>query len=96
MIEYMPPLVIDVHVHEVGGRRVRVWFPFVLLWPFLAIVFGFALLVTALVDLALLGAGARYHHYTQLLLGVLRLLGESRGTRVNALSDNSLIHVTIY
>lgn len=96
MIAYLPPLVVDVRVRRDEGRNFRIWFPFVLLWPPLAIIFGFALLVTALVDLALLASDARYHHYTLLLLGTLGLLSEIRGTHVNALSRDSRVYVDIY
>lgn len=96
MIAYLPPLVIDVRVRKEGVRTIRIWFPFVVLWPLLAIIFGFALLVTALVDLALLISGARYHHYTLLLLAALRVLGETRGTHINTTDDDNHIHVNIY
>ncbi|MRR11043.1 hypothetical protein EG835_00805 [bacterium] len=96
MNAYLPPLVIDVHVRREGSRDVRVWFPFVLLWPLLAIIVGFALLVAALVDLALLLSGARYHRYSLLVLGTLGLLAACRGTHVNARSTDSRVHVDIY
>lgn len=96
MTAYLPPLVIDVRVRETGARGFRIWFPFILLWPLLFIIVGFTLLVTALVDLALLASGARYHHYTLLVLGTIRLLAEIRGTHVNAVSDDSRVKVDIY
>jgi len=96
MNAYLPPLVIDVRVSETGARNFRIWLPFFLLWPILLIVVGFALLVTALVDLALFISGARYHHYTLLVLGSLRVLASVRGTHVNALSDDSHVKVDIY
>mgnify|MGYP001025462298 CR=1 FL=1 len=92
----LPPLVIDVRVREENARGFRIWFPFFLLWPLLVILFGFMLVVTALVDLALLASGARYHHYTLLVLGALRLLADTRGTNVKAISDDSHINVDIY
>lgn len=96
MTAYLPPLVINVRVRKEGWRSVHIWFPFVLLWPLLAIIGGFTLLVTALVDLALLASGARYHHYSLLALGAMRLLCEARGTHVNAKDDDSHIYVDIY
>jgi hypothetical protein len=96
MNAYVPPLVIDVRVRETGSRSFRIWLPFFLLWPILFIVIGFALLVTAVVDLALFIAGARYHHYTLLVLGSLRVLAEVRGTHVNAVTDDSHVKVDIY
>jgi hypothetical protein len=96
MNAYVPPLVIDVRVRETGARSFRIWLPFFLLWPVLFILVGFVVLVTALVDLALLIAGARYHHYTLLVLGGLRVLASVRGTHVNALTDDSHVKVDIY
>lgn len=92
----LPPLVIDVRVREEGSRNFRIWFPFVLLWPLLLIVVGFALTVSVLVDLALFMTGARYHHYTMLLLGTLGLLAEVRGTHAHVRSTTTLVDVDIY
>ncbi|HET6498501.1 MAG TPA: hypothetical protein VFH17_05585 [Coriobacteriia bacterium] len=96
MNAYLPPLVVDVCVRETGSRNFRIWLPFFLLWPVLLIVVGFALLVTALVDLALFISGARYHHYTLLVLGSLRVLASVRGTHVDAVNDDSIVRVDIY
>jgi len=96
MSAYLPPLVIDVRVRETGSRNFRIWLPLFLLWPVLFVIFGFALLVAVLVDAALLASGARYHHYTLLLLGSLRVLAGVRGTHVNAISDDSVVKVDIY
>jgi hypothetical protein len=94
----LPPLVIDVRVRERtrGSRGFRIWFPFFILWPLLLVLVGFVLLVTALVDLALLAAGARYHHYTLLVLSSMRLLSQARGTHAHIDSDTSLVDVDIY
>lgn len=96
MNTYLPPVAFDVRVHEKDARSFRIWFPFFLLWPLLLLIVAFVLLVTLLVDLGLLIAGARYHHYSLLVLGTLRLLSEVRGTHVNALSGTSHINVDIY
>jgi len=92
----LPPLVIDVRVREEGARSFRIWFPFFLLWPLLLIVVGFALLVSVIVDLALLIAGARYYHYTLLLLNALHLLAEVRGTHAYVRNPTTLVDVDIY
>ncbi len=91
----LPPLVIDVRVKEQDARSFRIWFPFVLLWPLLLLVVGFALIVTLLVDIALWFAGSRYHHYTALLLNTVWLLGECRGTHAHIVSGTSRVHVDI-
>jgi hypothetical protein len=94
---WLPPLVIDVRVRETGKKGFRIWLPFFLLWPLLLIVVGFALVVSLTVDLALLIAGARYHHYTALLLRSVQLLAETRGTcaRIDS-RDDSKVDVDIY
>ena len=92
----LPPLVIDVRVHERGARRFRIWLPFVLLWPLLFVVVGFALVVSVVVDVALLVAGARFHHYTRLLLGGMQLLADVRGTRAHVDSPDNLVDIRIY
>lgn len=96
MTMVLPPLVIDVRVRETGARSFRIWFPFFLLWPLLIVVLGFVLLVSLLVDLALFMSGARYHHYTLLLLNALHLLAEVRGTHAHVRSADSLVDVDIY
>jgi len=96
MIAYLPPLLIDVRVREQDDRGRRIWLPLFLLWPPLFIIVGFVLLVTALVDIALVIVGARYHHYSLLVLNTVRLFGEVRGTHVNAFHNKSRINVDIY
>jgi hypothetical protein len=93
----MPPLVVDVRVREADSRHFRIWLPVFLLWPILLIVVGFALVVSVIVDLVLWMAGARYHHYTLLIFGSLKLLAEVRGTTAHIRShDESLVDVEIY
>jgi hypothetical protein len=96
MTAILPPLVIDVRVQERGKRNVRIWFPFVILWPLLFIVVGFTLVVSMLVDLALLAAGATYHHYTRLILHAMWLLAETRGTHAQVNNDTTHVHFDIY
>lgn len=92
----LPPLVIDVRVRERGSRAFRIWFPFVLLWPLLFVLVGFALVVTILVDLVLLLAGSRYHHSTALLLGAMHVLADLRGTSAHVDSASTFVAVEIY
>jgi hypothetical protein len=96
MTMVMPPLVIDVRVREASARHFRIWFPFFLLWPLLFVIVGFVVLVSAIVDFALFMAGARYYHYTLLLLNSLRVLAEVRGTRAHIVSAGTLVDVDIY
>jgi hypothetical protein len=96
MTMILPPMVIDVRVRERSARSFRIWLPFFLLWPLLLVLVGFALLVALLVDIALYLAGARYYHYTLLLLGSLHVLAEVRGTHAHVASGTSLVDVDIY
>jgi hypothetical protein len=93
----LPPFVIDVHVREKGKRGFRMWLPFFLLWPLLFALVALALTVSIVVDFFLLVAGARYHHYTALLLGVGSLLAALRGMngRIHDKND-ALVHFDIY
>lgn len=96
-VYYLPPLVIDVRVRERGKKGFRIWLPFFLLWPVLLVVVGFALVVSLTVDLALLLVGARYHHYSLLLLRSLHLLAQTRGTVAHIDgNDDSVVDVEIY
>jgi hypothetical protein len=93
----LPPVVIDVRVREREKRGFRLWLPLFLLWPILLIVVGFALVVSLAIDVALWVAGARYHHYTLLLLKCLNVLAQVRGTRAHIRSaDSTLVDVNIY
>ena len=92
----MPPLVIDVRVRERDAKGFRIWFPFFLLWPLLLILVGFSLVFTVIIDVALLLANARYHHYTLLLINTLRVLASIRGTRGRIDSKGSFVDFDIY
>jgi len=96
MTAIMPPLVIDVRVRERNAKEHHIWFPFVILWPLLLIIVGFAFVVALIVDFALLLANARYHHYTLLLFHSLGLLAAVRGTYAHIDGDNALVDVNIY
>jgi len=96
MSAILPPLVIDVRVQERGKRSVRIWFPFVILWPLLLLVIGFLLIVSVLVDLALLVAGAEYHHFTLLVLTTTGLLAQVRGTRAHIDTPSTFVTLDIY
>ena len=92
------PLAIDVRVRErtTDKRGVRIWFPFFVLWPLLLLPVALVLVVSAIVDLALLLSGARYHRHTLLVLSTMRLLSQTRGTHARIDSNGSLVDVDIY
>lgn len=89
------PMIIDVRVREEGNRGFRLWLPFFLLWPLVLPIFALAFMVSCVADLALIVAGARYHHYTALLLGTVRLFAEMRGTHAHIVDSDSFVHVDI-
>ncbi|MDO8847166.1 MAG: hypothetical protein Q7W51_02110 [Coriobacteriia bacterium] len=96
MSTYLPPFVIDVRVKEEGSRSFRIWLPVFLLWPLLLPLVALALIGTLIADLVLLLGGARYHHYTLLVLRSLGLLSAARGTHVRANNGGSRVNVDIY
>ena len=95
MTKFLPPHVIDVRIRarETGGFRI--WLPLVLLWPLLLVLLLLVLPFTVLADIILWVVGARYHHYTLLVLNSMRLLAEARGTRAHIDSDDALVIVDI-
>lgn len=91
----LPPIVIDVEVRPTDGRRVRIWFPFFILWPLLLVIVLLVLVVTAVVDVAMWLAGARTYNLTRLLVGSLRLLADTRGTTAFVNSPSTFVNVRI-
>ena len=96
MSAFLPPLVVHVRVRGEGTRGFRIWLPVVLFWPLLLVVFVLALIGTAVADLVQASMGATYHRYTAFLLSALRLLPETRGTRVYVAGDDNLLDIEIY
>ncbi len=96
MSSCLPPFVIDVRVKEEDSRSFRIWLPIFLLWPLLLPLVALALIGTLIADLVLLLGGARYHHYTLLVLRSLGLLAAARGTHVRANNGGSRVNVDIY
>ncbi len=93
----LPPIVIDVHVWEKrNARDRRIWFPFFILWPLLLVIVLLALVVTVLVDAAMLMVGARAYNLTLLLIGSMHLLADTRGTSAYVNSSTTLVDVKIY
>ena len=77
----IPPYAVALRIVEQERTKFRIWFPLFLLWP-LAIVFLLLTLVATLVaDFVFLFAGQK-GAYTRLLVGVLGLVGETRGVEV--------------
>jgi hypothetical protein len=62
-------------------------------WLILLPVVVLLLVVTILVDLALVIAGARYHHFTALLFRCFEVLGATRGMAVRVRSDDTDVDI---
>jgi hypothetical protein len=76
-----PPLWVSVKIEEHERKKFRLWLPFFLLWPLLAVFVLLTLVCTLLADLFALFSDSR-PTYTRLIFGVLGLVGETRGTEV--------------
>lgn len=92
----LPPLFINVHVSEHGESGYWIPIPLLLLWPLLLIVVGFLFVLAVLADAVLTASGARYHHYTHLVLGTWELLAETRGTRAHIDNGHTLVDFDVY
>jgi hypothetical protein len=77
----MPPSLVAMRVAEQGETKFRLWLPLFLLWPLLLPFVLLTLLGTAIVD-AFRFIGGRRGAYTRLAVGVLGILGETRGTEI--------------
>lgn len=96
MNAYLPPWIIDVRVREEGSRGFHIWLPLFLLWPLLLLIVVPVLVGTLIADLVLLIGGARYHHYTLLVLRIFGVLAAARGTHVRANDSGNHVDVDIY
>jgi hypothetical protein len=76
-----PPYAVSMRVTEQEHTKFRLWFPLFILWP-LALPFLLLTIVATLV--ADLFALISLHRpgYTRLLLGIIGIVGETRGTEV--------------
>jgi len=90
-----PPAVVDVHVAGAGGRRVHLWLPVFVLWPFLLLAGGLAIAVAALVDAVLFAMG-RPHRFTAFVLGCFDALTETRGTQVFVENESRTVDVRVW
>jgi hypothetical protein len=92
----LPPVFINVHVRSAEAANVHIPLPLFLLWPLLLVLAALALLVTLVTDLVLLLAGARYHHFSLLLLHSLRLLADVRGTSAHVITGRKFVDIDIH
>lgn len=76
-----PPYVVSMRVAEGERTKFRFWFPLFILWPLLAVLLLLTLIATLFADGGSMIAGHK-PGYTRLLVEVLKVVGESRGTEV--------------
>ena len=90
----VPPSIVAMRIIEQGRTKLRIWFPFFLLWPLLLVFLLLALIVSLIADAACL-VGGRKHAYTRLLLGGLGVVGETRGVEVVVENENRTVALTL-
>jgi hypothetical protein len=88
-----PPLFFRIRIIEKGAKRIGLWFPALLLWIVLLPLILLALFLTLIGDLMTLFQ----YRLTQLLAGILAVIGELKGTivHIDNRKTNSQVRVTI-
>jgi len=89
-----PPLFIRIHIVENGKNKLRLWFPFILVWLFLLIL---AIAISPFVLIAALilwprGLGKKLLMFGPMFFHVLNSLG---GLNVQTQGQNSKVSITI-
>jgi len=77
----IPPYAVALRIVEQGRTKFRIWFPLFLLWPLAIPLLILTFMATLLVDAVRMLAGHR-DSYTRLAVGVLEVVGETRGVEV--------------
>jgi hypothetical protein len=77
----MPPYAVALRIKEQGRTKFRIWFPLFLLWPLAIPLLVLTFMATLLVDAVRFLAGHR-DSYTRFAMGVLSVVGETRGVEV--------------
>ncbi len=91
----VPPMILDLTVASPDRRRVRLWLPLFLLWPFALALVVLALVLTIIADVVLLLVGQRYHHYTILVAKSFAALTETRGMVVRFNDGKTSVDMTV-
>lgn len=76
-----PPYLVSLRIVDGERTKCRLWFPLFVLWPLLLALLLLTLAATLLADL-FTALTWRRPGYTRFLLGVLGVIGETRGTEV--------------
>jgi len=77
----MPPWLVSMRLVEGERTKFRLWFHLFLLWPLILVLLLLTLIATLVADLVTLISGRR-PSYTRLILGVLGVVSQTRGTEV--------------
>jgi hypothetical protein len=91
----IPPAILHLAIASSDHAPVRLWLPLFLLWPLLLVLVILALVVAIAVDLILILAGRRYHHYTRLLVGSLDVMCKTRGLVVRVNDSKATVDMTV-
>jgi len=77
----LPPYAVALRIAEQERTKFKIWFPLFLLWPLAIPFLILTFIATLVVDAFYLLSGQRAA-YTRLLVGVLGVVGETRGVEV--------------
>ncbi len=77
----IPPYAVALRIAEQERTKFRIWFPLFLLWPLAVPLLMLTFIATLVVDAVRLLAGQK-GTYTRLAVGVLGVVGETRGVEV--------------
>lgn len=77
----VPPWLVSMRLVEEDRTKFRFWFPLFLLWPLLLVFLVLTFVATLVADLFSIIAGHK-PTYTRLILGVLGVVTQTRGTEV--------------
>jgi hypothetical protein len=89
----LPPMLLKLRISPSDRSGFGIWLPLFLVWLILLPIVVLVLVVTVAVDVALLVAGERYHHYTLLLLRCFGVLAEVRGMVVHIRSNETNVDI---
>jgi hypothetical protein len=90
-----PPMLLYLRIGAEERRGVGLWLPLFLVWLILLPLVVFVFAITVLVDVVLFLVGARYHHYTLLLVRCVGVLGATRGLVVSIRSEENVVDVEL-
>lgn len=88
----VPPYLMYMKIVNEEGRGLGMWLPVFLLWPFVLILYVFALPFLLLADLCMYLARQPFHRFTRFVTTALMILPETRGMSVD-IKDGSSSHV---